>query len=158
MKRFRIGVVAGMMSILVCLVMFSVYSCHSGASSQEEPAFTQKDTADIRNIAIVYMDLLKSGDYESAARMLLKEQEDSSLSVLTEEEIRAEISRSEMFPCLNYTIDTLMLNADGDNVVKCIVEFFEKAPDDPRPNTIGFTLKPIKDEDGEWKLVKAEGK
>lgn len=158
MKRFRIGVVAGMMSILVCLVMFSVYSCHSGASSQEEPAFTQKDTADIRNIAIVYMDLLKSGDYESAARMLLKEQEDSSLSVLTEEEVRAEISRSEMFPCLNYTIDTLMLNADGDNVVKCIVEFFEKAPDDPRPNTIGFTLKPIKGEDGEWKLVKAEGK
>lgn len=126
MKRFRISVVAGMMSILVCLVMFSVYSCHSGASSQEEPAFTQKDTADIRNIAIVYMDLLKSGDYESAARMLLKEQEDSSLSVLTEEEVRAEISRSEMFPCLNYTIDTLMLNADGDNVVKCIVEFLKR--------------------------------
>ncbi|MCD8235051.1 MAG: hypothetical protein LUD00_00025 [Prevotellaceae bacterium] len=155
-RRFRTGVFAGCAAVMVCLVMLSVSSCHSNTSSQEEPEFTQQDTADIRNIAVVYMDLLKSGDYESAARMLLKEQEDSSLSVLTEDEIRSEVARSEMFPCLNYTIDTLMLNADGGSVVKCIVEFFEKDPDDPRPNTIGFTLCPVKDENGEWKLVKAD--
>ena len=88
-RRFIIGVFAGCATVMVCLVMLSVISCHSNTSSQEKQEFTQQDTIDIRNIAVVYMDLLKSGDYENAARMLLKEQEDSSLSVLTEDEIRA---------------------------------------------------------------------
>ena len=157
-RRFITGVFAGCASVMVCLVMLSVISCHSNTSSQEKQEFTQQDTIDIRNIAVVYMDLLKSGDYENAARMLLKEQEDSSFSVLTEDAIRSEVARSEMFPCLNYKIDTLMLNPDGGSVVKCLVEFFEKDPDDPRPNTIGFTLCPVKDENGEWKLVKTDKK
>ena len=53
---------------------------------------------------------------------------------------------------LNYKIESIIFNTETDSQVKYTVEFFEKKPGDPRPNTTSFFIKPMRVK-GQWYLT-----
>lgn len=99
------------------------------------------DTLALMHNTEEYLDLLKSGEIDQALDKLYEASGDTVLPISQEkkEKIR---NMMTVFPVLNYKIDTLLLFSETDTEVRYTIEFFEKAEDDPRPNTLQCVINP----------------
>lgn len=88
-----------------------------------------------------YLELLKDGKINEALNKLYEASGDTVLPISDskKEEIRNLVT---VFPVLDYKIDSILLFSETDTEVRYTIEFFEKAEDDPRPNTLQCVLNP----------------
>jgi len=115
------------------------------------------DTSDYQAVLTLgnrYMDLLKSGKIEEAIAMLyyLKGDTVTELPKALADRQRAVLRQ---FPVIDYTCENIQFYSETDNLMKYKVQFFEKEPDDPRPNTTAMFLKPVR-RFGTWMLTVAD--
>lgn len=142
------------MTLTACMALLG--ACRHSNETTYVPMYTGQDTTDVMEATTAYMETLKSGNYEQAAHMLRTMDYNHRIHELTDKEVRKEVERSQTFPCLNYTIEEITFDTvqGGHNhKVRCEVEFFEKPTDAPYPNTVGLSLRPVKDENGKWRLT-----
>ncbi len=115
------------------------------------------DTSDYHAVMVLgnrYMDLLKAGKIDSAVNMLFFLQGDSVVE-LPKSLVERQKAILRQFPVIDYTCESINFYSETDNQIKYKVQFFEKEPDDPRPNTTSMFLKPVR-RFGVWTLTVAD--
>ena len=113
----------------------------------------QQDTIIVNQMATEFIELLKARDYKSALAMLYYLDPDSSLVPLPRNMAIRQEQIFHAFPVLDYKLESIRFRTETDCQVKFRITFFEKdGPDDPRDNTTGFYLMPIRRE-GQWYLT-----
>lgn len=115
------------------------------------------DTSDYQAVLTLgnqYMDLLKAGKIDEAIGMLYFLQGDSVIK-LPKQLVERQRNILRQFPVIDYSCETIQFYSETDNQIKYKVQFFEKEPDDPRPNTTAMYLKPVR-RFGVWTLTVAD--
>ena len=99
------------------------------------------DTLALMHNTEEYLELLKDGKIDEALNKLYEASGDTVLPISDnkKEEIRNLIT---VFPVLDYKIDSILMFSETDTEVRYTIEFFEKAEDDPRPNTLQCVINP----------------
>ena len=119
----------------------------------ENMARTAQDSADVLNLTLRYLDLLKGGQYDEALNMLYTfNSEDSIIQPIADERRKELLSSFGTFPVLNYEIDTVLMYTESDTEVRYIYEFFKKPEGSTMPNTMNGTVCPHRYE-GQWYLT-----
>ena len=143
-------------SLFVGSLLLSVFLCgckKDQPKSIEKPLIlTTKDSTEIKNLCTQYMDLLKEKKYDEAFDMLYCVDTLQNLQKIPETQRQTMRSMFNVFPVLNYHLYEMKFVSEFDTKVRYNIEFFEKAPDDNRPNTTAIYLRPIRQDD-KWYLT-----
>ena len=143
-------------SLFVGSLLLSVFLCgckKDQPKSIEKPLIlTTKDSTEIKNLCTQYMDLLKEKKYDEAFDMLYCVDTLQNLQKIPETQRQTMRSMFNVFPVLNYHLYEMKFVSEFDTKVRYNIEFFEKAPDDNRPNTTAIYLRPIRKDD-KWYLT-----
>lgn len=136
--------------------------CLAGCSGKEKktedhsrrPMMTleQRDTAQVFELTKSFLESLKANDIDKAVSMLYFLDADRQVVPLPDSLVELQKVVFRTFPVLNYKIESIIFNTETDSQVKYTVEFFEKKPGDPRPNTTSFFIKPMRVK-GQWYLT-----
>ena len=112
-----------------------------------------QDTLIVTQMATEFIEYLKNRDYKAALSMLYYLDPDSALIPLPRNLAIRQEQIFHVFPVLDYRLESIRFRTETDCQVKFKITFFEKdGPDDPRDNTTGFYLMPIRRE-GQWYLT-----
>jgi len=145
--------------------LFVVCSCNNNRTKsvkeledefiKPDMVISKTDSEAVRKLGDQYMEFLKNKKFEEAIGMLYYLKGNDSLFVLPENLANQQRLLYKRFPVLNYKFDNLIFNREADNQMTYSIEFFEKAEDDPRPNTTRIFLRPIRLENN-WYLTVAD--
>lgn len=142
------------LTISFACVFVSFYSCSNKPQQKdtEENVYVDPrldlnmqrshiDTAAVMHHVTEYLDLLKQNDIEGALNKLYEASGDTVVPISKEykEKMRNIVTT---FPVLSYHIDELLMYSETDTEVRYTIEFYEKAEDDPRPNTLQCVINP----------------
>jgi hypothetical protein len=112
-----------------------------------------QDTLIVTEMATEFIEFLKGRDYKSAIAMLYYLDPDSALIPLPRNLAIRQEQIFRTFPVLDYKLEGIQFRTETDCQVKYRITFFEKdGPDDPRNNTTGLYLMPMRRE-GQWYLT-----
>lgn len=130
-------------SLLVISLTFVFVSCSEQGKqkSVDVPEFCAGDTADVLNLATKYLEHLKNKEFEQALAMVYHIEGDEVFQ-LTKSEKEALQKQYQLFPVLDYRIDSYTFTNAHNTEVRYTVTFFEKTSDSDLPNTMAFSLKP----------------
>lgn len=116
-----------------------------------ELVFTEEDSTNVMKLCKSYLEAMKNRQYEEADNMLYSVS-GTKVSPLSDSLKTVLHKQREVFPVLNYKFSNLEFKSEREVDVTYEVEFFEKAKDDNRPNTIRLVLAP-KRICGSWYLT-----
>ena len=102
---------------------------------------TKTDTMAIYHNVNEYLELLKNNQIEEALSKLYEASGDTVVPISNENRIKV-LQTLDAFPVLDYHIDDLLMYSETDTEVRYTIQFYEKAPDDPRPNTLQCVINP----------------
>ena len=146
-------------SIFTFLLCLSSCSGEKKSEQRRNPRFnpemsrTAQDSADVLNLTLRYLDLLKGNQYDEALSMLFTfNSEDSIVQPISEDRRQELLNSFSTFPVLKYEIDTVLMFNEFDTEVRYIYEFFEKPEGSTMPNTMNGTVCPHRF-DGKWYLI-----
>lgn len=149
-----------MKRISLFLVILSVLVSFTGCKDKKAPVnqkhkkeyvFTKEDTTEVMTLADQFKTNLENKNLRGAIEMLNILKGDS-LIPLTPAQQRRQAMALTMVKGIKYDVEFLTFKSNKDNEVKMTITLFEKEPNDPKPNTIGFYLRPVKFE-GKWYLT-----
>lgn len=141
--------------LISSFLLVSLSSCKKDQPKMTEKPLlilTAKDSTEIKNLCTQYMDLLKEKKYDEAFDMLYCVDTLQNLQKIPETQKQTMRSMFNVFPVLNYHLYEMKFVSEFDTKVRYNIEFFEKAPDDNRPNTTAIYLRPIRKDD-KWYLT-----
>lgn len=113
---------------------------------------TAKDSSEVRELCTKYMDLLKSNHYDEALDMLYCVDTLRNITKIPDSQKQILRRMLTVFPVMDYRLEEMKFVSEFDTKVKYSIEFFEKSPDDNRPNTTALFLRPIR-KDSQWYLT-----
>lgn len=158
---FFLLTIAKTMKLKYWLILFSSVTilafnaCTSNSKKVEIPSiYNAQDTTLVQNMVTAYLEQLKAKEYDQALDMLSTLKTDSVVSVqpLSEEERMQLKKQFDVFPVLNYKLESEDWTDDDHIVYTYLVEFFEKEPGSDIPNTVKLVLNPFR-KDGRWYLT-----
>jgi len=133
-------------------------SCSSCSGNKNEsqtdsvPTFSKADTTEVLKMAETYLTHLKNKEYDAALSMLYFVENDS-VKPLPEKEKQNIIAQQNIFPVLDFKLESFKFASEFNVEATYSIEFFKKQdPDDPIQNTIRITFAPVKS-DGTWYLA-----
>lgn len=144
---FSKGIMKKLLFLFISLVMVMA-SCSDKKSSQKEitaddiPTFVKADTTIITKIAEEYLELLKVQDYENAFRKLYIIDKNSQPHPIPDDEKTRLLTQTKTFPVLNYKLVEQEFIDEYNVTLAYEIEFFEKDPSNPIPNTIRMVFNP----------------
>ena len=138
-----------------CFVLGSIFlaSCSSCSNSKEKggrsanqtdtvPTFCKADTTQVLKMAEDYLEALKNQKYDEALSKLNLILNDS-VKPLPEKDKQMIIRQQQVFPVLDYHLESFKFINEHRVEVTYSIEFFKKEdPNDPIQNTIRITFAP----------------
>lgn len=122
---------------------------------QPEMRVTSEDTIGVKKLCAQFFNHLKQGDVDGAVAML-NYYEQGEIRALPRPLASKERSVLSMFLGVKYEIDHIIFYKSDDSEVKYTVTLFEKTdPNDYRPNTTSFLIRPIR-KGTKWYLTLAD--
>lgn len=152
---------------LLALVCFFMSGCKGKGDASAESGYvdprsdetmerTEADTATILNMCTEYLNLLKEDKVEAALDLLYAYDDSAKTVAPIGNELREKFRNNlQMFPVLDYKLESMKLYGEDDTEFTFMVEFFKKPEGDPRPNTIREVLSPVR-VNGQWYLTVSE--
>lgn len=149
-------------SILLLIIAVLLGSCKGKDDKAPIDGYfmvtTSEDTVTVSQLAVDFMEKLKSKDINGALDMLyyLNEPADSlsqpTITPLNDEQIVQQQLIFDCFPVLAYRIDNIIFRTETDCQVKCTFDFSQ--PDDGQGNPLSTSLylQPMRLE-GKWYLT-----
>ncbi len=116
-----------------------------------ESKFSNVDTTAVFDLTKTFVDMLKDKKYDSALSMLYYQDGEKLLPLTIDQKKRQLIALTSM-QGIDYEIERIVFDSDTENDIKINSIFRKQEPGDTRPNSIGFHLRPIR-QDGKWYLT-----
>ena len=116
------------------------------------------DTTEVKSLVGEFLGCMERGQLDSCIQMLYFIQADSSLMALPKD--LADKQRMLFEPLIGkkYRQEVMVFHKEIDSVVKIVAELFPlEGPDDHRPNTMSFVIRPVR-LDGKWFLTMPDSK
>ncbi|MGI6223754.1 MAG: hypothetical protein ACOYJG_09100 [Prevotella sp.] len=118
---------------------------------------TGQDTADVINQVNNFVSYLKNGQVDGAMNMLYYLDGDTIRQVPPKLAKGLRTTLNMVKSCPKYDVEKLTFFREKDSQVKINVTLFEKKANDPRPNTMGMIISPVR-RNGKWYLTMADSK
>lgn len=112
---------------------------------------TAQDTIAIVKVTEEYLELLKENNLEAALDKLY-DLRDGILYALRDDQKVLMRKKLKNFPVFSYNVISYNIYSELDTEVYYTTELFQKSPDDNRPNTMKFRIKPCRVK-GKWYLT-----
>lgn len=133
--------------LLIACAFFA--SCSSCSSSKERavttqdsvPTFCKADTTEVLKMAETYLEHLKNKEFDAALDMLCTIENDS-VKPLPEKERQTIVGQQNVFPVLDYKLESYKFQNENNVELTYTIEFFKKAEGEEIPNTIRITFAP----------------
>lgn len=154
----------------LCFALFSLLliACNSNSEKKDKsipilrPASmvtTSQDTLDVMNLVEQYMEVLKSGDLQTASSMLYTVKNDS-VHPYTEAQKTEFVNGFSIFHVFDYKINGLAFDSQKNNEVTVKIQIVPDGDLTTDKGVMSFVLNPVKI-DNHWHLtlmdLKAEG-
>jgi len=133
-------------AIISIISGFCLTSCFNGSDKKTEkndsiPVFCKADTTEVLQLTEKYLNHLKKKEFDAALGMLNEIRNDSVYS-LPENKKQIIIKQQEVFPVLNYKLESYQFKDEHNVELTYSIEFFEKSEGSDLPNTIRVTFAP----------------
>ena len=134
---------------IVFVLSLTITGCNDGKkASQGEPVpifieMSNQDTTEVLNLVNQYLGYLTDGRTEEALGMI-KYLDGDTIKDVPDDLLKKQRNSLKMLHPIRYEIDSYVFRFENDCEVKYKGILFDKAEDDPAPNTVSYVIKPVR--------------
>ena len=135
--------------VIMAVLMLSVAACTDKPKQTEgEPVplfieMSSQDTTEVLNLVNQYLEYLTEGRTDEALGMI-KFLDGDSIKDVPEDLLKKQRNSIKMLHPIRYEIESYIFRFENDCEVKYKGILFDKADDDPTPNTVSYMIKPVR--------------
>lgn len=145
-------------SVIACLALCWMFAACTGCSGDKNrarstdsvPTFSKADTTEVVAMCETYLNHLKAKEYDQAIGMLNYILNDT-VHPLPEADKATIIKQQNVFPVLDYTLESMEFKDPNNVILTYSIKFFEKPEGSDIPNTIRIAFSPQRI-NGQWYL------
>ena len=149
-------------TIFVFCVVMALAACQqkdkpagSGQGGMLQMTMEQSDSVEVYDLVRSFMNSLKNCDVDGAMSQLVFLDGFDHIQPLPDSIALAQRNSLLSLQGFDYIIRRAVFHREKDNLITVNVILFEKADDDPRPNTISLGLRPVR-VDEKWYITLAD--